>query len=73
MARFPIREAEIKALAQNMVTGLTGQEYLPPLFPAPPVLPAALQTLLDSVITLGDAQVAALATAEQATQAKTAA
>jgi hypothetical protein len=73
MARFPIREAEIKALAQNMVTGLTGQEYLPPLFPAPPVLPAALQALLDSVITLGDAQVAALATAEQATQAKAAA
>ena len=73
MATFPRTESQIKVLAQNMVTGLTGQEGVPPLFPTPPVAPAALQTLLDAVITLGDAQVAALAAAEQATQAKTAA
>ena len=70
MARFPIREAEIKSLAQNMVTGLTGQEGIPPLFPSPPVAAAALQTLLEALITLSDTQVAAQAAAEQATQAK---
>ena len=73
MARFPKREPEIKSLAQNMVTGLTGQEGVPPLFPSPPVAPAALQALLDAVITLSDVQVTAQAAAEQATQAKAAA
>jgi len=67
MARFPDREAEIKALAQNIVTGLA--EHAAD-FPAPPVTSAALAALLNSFITLGDEQVAALAAAEQATTTK---
>lgn len=39
-------------------------------YPAPPVLPAALQAKLDSVITLCDQVVAAKAAAEQVTQTK---
>ena len=69
MARFPIREAEIKSLAQNIVTGLTDNAAL---YPTPPVAPAALQAVLDSFITLGDESVAAQAAAEQATDTKNA-
>jgi hypothetical protein len=69
MANFPRPEAEIKVLAQNIITGLTGN----PNFPSPPVTPAALQTLLTNFITLGDAQIAAQAAAQQATEAKRAA
>jgi len=67
MARFPEREAEIKALAQNIVTGLTDNAAL---YPAPPVTPADLQAVLVSLITLGDECVAARAAAEQATVTK---
>jgi hypothetical protein len=67
MARFPEREAEIKALAQNIVTGLTASAAD---FPSPPVASLALQALLDSLITLCDDQVAAQAAAEQATATK---
>jgi len=67
MARFPDREADIKVLAQNIVTGLTENAAL---YPAPPVTPAALQAVLDSFITLGDEAVAARAAAEQATVTK---
>lgn len=67
MARFPDREAEVKALAQSMVAGLTANVAD---FPAPPVLPLDLQALLDSLITLSDDQVAAQAAAEQATTTK---
>ena len=70
MARFPKREPEIKSLAQNMVTGLTGNDAGPSLFPNPPVTPVALAALLDSLIGLSDVQVAAQAAAEQATQTK---
>jgi len=66
MARFPDREAEIKALAQSIITGLTGSTD----FPNPPVSPAELQAQLNSFISLGDAQVAAQAAAQQATEAK---
>ena len=69
MARFPEREAEIKALAQNIVTGLTENAAL---YPAPPVTAVALQAVLDSFITLGDECVAARAAAEQATVTKNA-
>ena len=69
MARFPITEAEIKALAQNIVTGLTDNAAL---YPAPPVTPADLQSVLNSFITLGDEQVAAQAAAEQVTETKAA-
>ncbi len=47
MARFPDREAQIKALAQNIVTGLTENVAD---FPAPPVAALDLQALLDSFI-----------------------
>ena len=69
MARFPRTEAQIKALAQSMATGLTAN---PADFPAPPVDPVDLQALLDSLITLTDDQVAAMAAAEQATETKAA-
>jgi len=69
MATFPRTEAQIKALAQTMVTGLTESAAD---FPLPPVLAADLQALLDSFITLCDEQVGALAAAEQATQTKAA-
>ena len=69
MARFPDREAEVKALAQNIVTGLAANAAD---FPTPPVASAALQALLDSFITLGGEQVAAQAAAEQATETKAA-
>ncbi len=67
MARFPDREAEIKALAQNIGTGLTNNAAI---YPAPPVTPVALQAILDSFITLGDECVAARAAAEQVTATK---
>ena len=67
MARFPRTEAQIKALAQNLSTGLSANAAD---FPAPPVPSADLQALLDSLITLCDEQVAALAAAEQATLTK---
>ena len=69
MARFPDREAEIKALAQNIVTGLAANAAD---FPTPPVASAALAALLDSFITLCDEQVAAQAAAEQVTATKNA-
>ena len=70
MARFPDREADIQALAQNIVTGLTGNMAG---FPTPPVTPLDLQALLDSFSTLTAEQIAAQAAAELATQTKRAA
>ena len=67
MATFPRTEAQIKALAQNIASGLAANVAD---FPAPPVPPLDLQALLDSLITLCDEQVAALAAAEQATLTK---
>jgi hypothetical protein len=67
MARFPRTEAQIKALAQSMATGLASN---PADFPTPPVPSLDLQAQLDSLIALTDEQVAALATAEQATMTK---
>jgi len=69
MARFPDREAEIKALAQNIVTGLAANAAD---FPSPPVASLALAALLTSFITLCDEQVAAQAAAEQVTATKVA-
>jgi hypothetical protein len=67
MAQFPDREADIKALAQSIVTGLTASAAD---FPAPPIPPAELQALLNAFITLCDEQVAAQAAAEQVTVTK---
>ena len=69
MARFPRTEAEVKALAQNIVTGLAAN---PAEFATPPIASVDLQALLDSFITLCDDQVAAQAAAEQATETKAA-
>jgi hypothetical protein len=66
MARFPECEADIKALAQSIISGLTNN----PDFPNPPFTPAQLQTLLDSFISLCDTQVADQAKAQQSTEAK---
>lgn len=66
MARFPKREADIRALVQNIIAGLTDN----PDFPNPPFTPAQLQAFLNNVIALEDAQVAAQAAAQQATEAK---
>ena len=66
MARFPKREADIRTLVQKIIAGLTDN----PDFPDPPFTPEQLQTLLDNSIALEDAQVAAQAAAQQATEAK---
>lgn len=66
MANFPRREAEIKALAQNMIAGLHSN----PDFPDPPVKQNDLKKLLDDFNALDDAQVSAQAAAQQATEAK---
>lgn len=66
MANFPRREADIRTLAQSMITGLDGNAD----FPDPPVPSNDLRTLLDNLTVLEDAQVAAQAAAQQATEAK---
>jgi fibronectin type 3 domain-containing protein len=66
MARFPRREADIRTLVQNIIAGLKDN----PDFPNPPFSPEQLQTFLDDSIALEDTQVAALAAAQQATEAK---
>ncbi len=67
MARFPRSEAEIVALSQSIIAGLTANAAV---YPAPPVLPVDLQALLDSFNTLSDDTVAARAAAELATGTK---
>ena len=42
MARFPLKESDVIALSQALVSGLTANAAI---YPAPPVLPAALATL----------------------------
>ena len=61
MARFPKAEAEIVALSQAMVSGLTANAVL---YPSPPVLPAALTTLVSAYTTAKNAAIAAVAAAE---------
>ncbi len=67
MARFPRTEPEVIALAQAMVSGLTSNAAI---YPAPPVLPAALTTLVGSYTTAKNAAIAAVAAAEAATGSK---
>jgi len=67
MAQFPIKEAEIVALANDIAAGLAANAAV---FPAPPVAPADLQTQLGAYVTARDAAVAAQAAAEQATAVK---
>jgi len=70
MARFPTREAEIMALAQNIIAGLSagGAD-----FPAPPVAVAALQADADAAQSADDAAIAAHSAAKAATTVKKAA
>ena len=70
MARFPLKEAEIVALAEAMITGLTDNAVL---YPAPPVAVLDLTTLKNDYITALNAAIAARAAAEAATTAKDAA
>jgi len=70
MARFPRTEAEIVTLAQAMVSGLTGTEGLPNVYPSPPVAPAELTALINTYTTARNAAIAAQAAAEEATTAK---
>ena len=67
MARFPRTEPEVIALSQAMVSGLTANAAT---YPAPPVLPAALTTLVSAYTTAKNAAVAAIAAAEEATGSK---
>ncbi|GAG91644.1 unnamed protein product, partial [marine sediment metagenome] len=67
MARFPITEADVLALAQAMGSGLTANVAV---YPVPPVLPAALTTLVSAYTTAKNAAIAAQAAAEQATADK---
>ena len=67
MARFPIAEAEIVALAQAMESGLADNAAV---YPAPPVAPADLTALISVYTTAKNAAIAAQAAAEQATADK---
>lgn len=67
MAQFPIKEAEIAALAGTMATGLTAATTD---FPAPPVAPADLTTALTNYTTARDAAATYQSAAQQATAAK---
>ena len=67
MARFPKPEAEIIALAQSMVSGLTDNAAV---YPAPPVAPLDLTTLVNAYTTAKNAAIAAQAAAEDATASK---
>jgi hypothetical protein len=53
---FPTSEAEIIALAEKMIEGLTKH---PDIFPSPPVSAAELRRQLDNFIALRDAETAA--------------
>jgi len=67
MARFPRTEAEIAALADAMITGLTANAVL---YPAPPVAVLDLTAAKTAYITELNAVIAAKAVAEAATSAK---
>ena len=67
MARFPIKEAEIMALAQEMASGFGANAAI---YPAPPVPVIGLAITTSAYTTARDAAVAASAAAEQATTDK---
>jgi len=67
MARFPRTEAEVIALAQSMVSGLTDNAAV---YPAPPVAPLDLTALVTAYTTAKNAAIAAQAAAEDATATK---
>ncbi len=67
MARFPRTEAEVIALAEAMVSGLTANAVL---YPAPPVAVLDLTAAKTAYITALNAAIAAAAAAEAATTSK---
>ena len=67
MARFPIAESEIMALAEAMTAGLMANGGT---YPAPPVIGPAFATLRSGYLNARDDVIAARAAAEQATAAK---
>ena len=67
MARFPLKEAEVVALAEAMITGLTDNVAV---YPAPPVSVVDLTTAKNNYVTALNAAIAARAVAEAATTAK---
>ena len=67
MARFPRTEAEVVAVAEAMITGLTANAVL---YPAPPVAVLDLTAAKTAYIMALNAAIAAAAAAEAATTAK---
>ena len=67
MAKFPITEADIVALAEVMQSGLTGNLTV---YPAPPVLPLDLVALISAYQSAKNGAIAATAAAEEATATK---
>jgi hypothetical protein len=67
MARFPITEADIVALAQAMESGLADNAAV---YPAPPVAPLDLSALISAYTAAKNAAIAAQAVAEDATTSK---
>jgi len=67
MARFPLKEPDIAALAEAMITGFTDNAVI---YPAPPVAVLDLTAAKTAYITALNAAIAARAAAEAATTAK---
>ena len=67
MASFPLRAADIVALAHDIATGLAAH---PEMFPAPPHSPDEMNTALTAVAAAHDAAVISAAQARQGTVAK---
>lgn len=66
MPKFPRTEAEVLALIEQMIVGLSEN----PDFPSPPVSSADLRTLRDAFVSSSAAQVAAQSAEEEATETK---
>jgi len=67
MARFPSKEAEVFALSQEMLSGLSANAAV---YPSPPVTVAELATAFGTYLSAKNAAVAAQAASEQATTTK---
>ncbi len=67
MARFPKAEAEVVALAQAMTSGLADNAAV---YPAPPVVPVDLTSLISAYMSAKNDSIAAQAAAEEATADK---
>lgn len=64
--RFPKSEAEVRALAQSIISGMSENSD----FPSPPVSSSELRNALDAFVSASDTQAATQAAAEQATEVK---